>query len=129
MHVVKDKAHPIARIESKGAATCRDRHPVTRPATPELPRSSASPWLATTVYKHVLDWAARLRNANVPDEWRALSLAASRLLDDFLREAEEFGPRTQAAIEKILLAGVDGPQTLKLKFEYHVPESQEIKTN
>lgn len=78
-------------------------------------------------YKHVLDWAARLRNANVPDQWRALALAASRLLDNFLREAEEFGPRTQLAIEKILSAGVDGPQKLKLKFEYNVPESQEIK--
>jgi hypothetical protein len=80
------------------------------------------------IYKNVLDWAARLRNANVPAEFRRLALLASKLLDDFLREAEEFGPRAASAVEQVVQAGALGAQPLKLTFNYDVSPSKELES-
>lgn len=78
-------------------------------------------------YRHALEWAARLRGASLPEDWRPLAFAASRLLDDFLREAEAFGPRTQIDIERALRGGGDGPQRLKVTFDYDVGKTEEIE--
>ena len=79
------------------------------------------------IYRNVLDWASRLRNANVPSEWRRLSVLASELLDDFLREAEEFGPRAVRAIEEAIRAETVGTKPLKLIFNYDVTPSRELE--
>lgn len=79
------------------------------------------------IYKNVLDWASRLRNANVPPEWRQLALLASKLLDDFLREAEEFGPRAVQAIEEVIRSGSVGAGPVKLVFNYDVTPSRELQ--
>lgn len=70
------------------------------------------------IYGNVLGWASRLRNASLPEKWRPLALLASQLLDDFIREAEEFGPRAAQAIEKVITSGTVGAGPLKLSFNY-----------
>jgi hypothetical protein len=78
-------------------------------------------------YKHALEWAARLRGACLPEDWRPLAFAASKLLDDFLREAEAFGPCTQIDIERALREGSEGPQRLKVTFDYDVGKTEAIE--
>jgi hypothetical protein len=79
------------------------------------------------VYRHALEWAARLRRAHVPVDWRPVLAEVAKMLDDFLNEAEQFGPRAQREIEQALNSGSPGLLKLRLTFNVNVDQSDLLK--
>jgi hypothetical protein len=65
-------------------------------------------------YRDCLGWAARLRRAGVPDEWRTMIHEQSFMLDNVLSSIEQLAAQLEAGIEAALAQPGEGPHSLDL---------------
>ena len=80
-----------------------------------------------SVYRRALDWAARLRRAHLPNDWRPLVQEVSRALDDFLAESEDFPRRMQRDIEAALSTQTSDTAVLRLSFVFKIGNNERIQ--
>jgi hypothetical protein len=76
-----------------------------------------------SAYRDCLEWAARLRRAHVPEDWRPLLVAKSSLLDPILSELESFPPRIHGAVDEALAREGLGPHVLDLTLKLAVADT------
>ena len=67
-------------------------------------------------YRDCFNWAARLRRATLPEEWRPVVYQQSFMLDNVIASIESFAPRFEQAISKALALPGVGPHSLELAF-------------
>jgi len=75
-------------------------------------------------YRESLEWAARLRRAHLPEDWRPLAKELSVMLADITTEIERFASDLERQVNDIVSAPDAVSTHLSVTFNLHVPEME-----
>lgn len=74
------------------------------------------------VYRECLEWAARVRRAEVPDHWRSVTALLARVYDSALDSLEKLPANFQSEVQRILASGVRQDVRIRLPFVLELPD-------
>lgn len=73
-------------------------------------------------YRDALEWAARIRRAHVPDDWRPIVYQLALMLDPLIGELELFGPTLDRKVDEALSKEGPGPHVIDYTFHARVAD-------
>lgn len=82
---------------------------------------------AGRAYSEALDWAAAVRKAIVPDDWKPLLKEMPMLVDDLLTELEDAGPRLMRLVDEAIATPPETRQPIDFTITLNVSNEEAFK--